>query len=318
VLYALHQTGVPIRPEYEDWLLRRSAEPVHDTPIGLYDGMHGIAYVLDLLGHREAADRLLAIALTERWQRLGSDLYGGLAGIGLNLLHFARRTGDAVLRGHALAAAALAADRLGDVPDAPQISGGGPRAGLMRGSSGPALLFLAMFDDTGDKAWLEAAETAVRQDLRRCVPAANGSGALHVHEVSRTMPYLAEGSVGIGMVLRRLMRHRPADDLAEAAQAIRIAATSRFYVQPGLLAGRAGMILALADEPGRASPELVDQIRRLTWHAVRRDGRLMFPGEQLLRLSTDLATGSAGILLALGAALQQTPAHLPLLPPATP
>jgi hypothetical protein len=120
------------------------------------------------------------------------------------------------------------------------------------------------------------------------------------------------------MVLRRLLRLRPADDLAEAARAIRIAATSRFYVPTGLLSGRAGMILALADEPGRDSPELADQISRLTWHAVRRDGRLMFPGEQLLRLSTDLATGSAGVLLALGAALQQTPAHLPLLPPAAP
>jgi serine/threonine protein kinase len=319
VLYAFHETGVPIQPEYEDWLLRRAAKPPHDTPLGLYDGLHGIAHVLDLLGHPEAADRLLAAALDERWQRLGSDLYGGLGGIGLNLLHFARRTDDAALRDHALTAAAIAADRLGEAPDAPRISGdGGPRAGLMRGCSGPALLFLAMFEDSGDKTWLDAAETAVRQDLRRCVPTANGSGALHVNEGRRTMPYLADGSVGIGMVLRRLLRHRPADDLAEAAHAIRVAATSRFYVQAGLLSGRAGMILALADERGRDSSALADQIRRLTWHAVRRDGRLMFPGEQLLRLSTDLATGSAGILLALGAALQQTPAHLPLLPPADP
>jgi serine/threonine protein kinase len=314
VLYALHTSGVAIEPEFEGWFLRRSADPVPEMPLGFFDGIHGVSHVLDLLGHREPALRLVAMALDEQWQRLGTDLYGGLAGIGLNLLHFARRTGDAALHEHARAAARLAADRL----DATEPT---PRAGLMRGWSGPALLFLELFEETGDKAWLEYADAALRLDLRRCVPASNGSGALHVNEGWRTMPYLADGSVGIGMVLRRLQQHRPAaEDLDRTADAIRVAATSRFYVQSGLFAGRAGMILALADESGRRTPtaETLEQIRRLSWHAVRRDGRLMFPGEQLLRLSTDLATGSAGILLALGAALHDGPAHLPFLGPCAP
>jgi hypothetical protein len=60
-------------------------------------------------------------------------------------------------------------------------------------------------------------------------------------------------------------------------------------------------------------------MRRLTWHAVGYRGGLAFPGDQLHRLSTDLATGSAGVLLALGAVLGERPAHLPFLdPPAAP
>jgi class III lanthionine synthetase len=315
VVYALRETGAPIDPEYEDWLLSRAAEPAAETPLGFYDGVHGIAYVLDLLGHRSAAQRLLAMALDERWRRLGSDLYGGLAGIGLNLLHFARRTGDTGLRDQALATAGLAADRLGALDSVPETSGGGnPRAGLMRGASGSALLFLALYEDTGDKGWLDHAETALRQDLRRCVRASNGSGALHVDEGWRTMPYLADGSAGIGMVLRRHLRHRPEqDEFAPVLDAIRLAAQSHFYVQCGLFAGRAGMVLALADEGIDAS----DQIRRLSWHAVRHDERLMFPGEQLLRLSADLATGAAGVLLATDAALGGA-AHLPFLGPGAP
>lgn len=307
VLYALRATGLPIDIAHEEWLLERAAALPPGTPLGFYDGAHGVAFLLDQLGHRGAALELIATAQAERWQRLGSDLYGGLAGIGLNLLHFAGRTGDPGLRDQAMAAAGLAADRLG---------GESPRAGLMRGASGPALLFLRLYEETGDKAWLDCAETALRQDLRRCVLASNGSGALHVDEGWRTMPYLADGSVGIGMVLRRFLRHRPADDLAGFTEAIGTAASSRFYAQSGLFAGRAGMVLALADADGRA--EANEQIRRLAWHAVHRDGRLMFPGEQLLRLSADLATGAAGVLLAVGAALQQDPAHLPFLGPVAP
>jgi serine/threonine protein kinase len=317
VLYALHSTGAPIDPAHEDWLLRAAAAPPPGAHLGLYDGMHGVAYTLDLLGHSEAAQRVLSIAMDEQWRRLGADLTDGLAGIGLNLLHFAQRTGDQALRDEALAAATLIVDRLGGAEDVPTVSGGpNPRAGLMRGSSGPALLFLHLFEDTGDASWLDHAETALRQDLRRCVTMAK-DGSLHVNEGQRTMPYLAHGSAGIGLVLRRFLRHRPDDGLAASAAAIRLASTSRFYVQSGLFAGRAGMILGLVpeelDQDADPNDDLLQQVRRLAWHAVRHEDTLAFPGDQLFRLSADLATGSAGVLLALGTALHDSPVHLPFL-----
>ncbi len=96
-------------------------------------------------------------------------------------------------------------------------------------------------------------------------------------------------------------------------------------IQSGLFNGRAGLIgyLALtggrADE-GRADRDgagLLDRHRTLlALHQVPYLGRLAFPGDQLLRLSTDLATGSAGVLLALGTAFAGTP-FLPFTGPAT-
>jgi serine/threonine protein kinase len=321
VLYALHRTGVPIEPQYEDWLLRAAASPRPDMRPGLYDGLHGVAHVLDLLGHSEAAQRMLSMAVDARWQRLGPDLSGGLSGVGLNLLHFFGRTGDTNMRDAAFFAATLVADRLGGPTDVDTVSGGAkPRAGLMHGSSGPALLFIHLFEETGDEAWLDLADTALRQDLRRCVMTAGGT-AMQVNEGWRTMPYLGQGSAGISLVLRRFLGHRQDEQFATANAAILRTCTSRYYVQPGLFAGRAGMILTLtANGLGSArldtdGPDTVpaDQIRRLSWHAVNHQGDLAFPGEQLLRLSTDLATGSAGILLALGAALHDAPVHLPFL-----
>jgi hypothetical protein len=207
-------------------------------------------------------------------------------------------------------------------------------------------------------------------------------GSLRVSEGWRALPYLAEGSAGIGMVLRRYLAHREDEEFRAATVAIRRASVSRFYAQSGLFAGRAGMLLALADGemwdtaassaevfsadgqghghvlagvgavPVGASPGLpprrgvlpgpgtypaartrppqpsgpiasvprggrdaVEQMRRLGWHAVGYRGLLAFPGDQLHRISADLATGGAGVLLALGAVLGESPAHLPFLGP---
>jgi hypothetical protein len=62
-------------------------------------------------------------------------------------------------------------------------------------------------------------------------------------------------------------------------------------------------------------PQLDAQIAALSWYAVPYEGELAFPGDQMMRLSMDLATGTAGCLLALGAALGDRPAQLPFLPP---
>jgi len=399
VLYALHATGTPVREAHEQWLLRRAENPPPDSRLGFYDGVHGVAHVLDLLGHRDAALALLERALGERWQRLGPDLSEGLAGIGLNLLHFAERTGDAGLRGAAVeagrlavellaqedAARARAAEASADPAGAADTAAGRGQlpghAGLLRGASGAGLLFVRLFEHTGNEDWLERARAALRMDLARCT-ASERDGSLRVSEGWRALPYLAEGSAGIALVARRYLAHREDEGLRRALEAIHPACTSRFYAQSGLFAGRAGLLLALADadsrlaaghapgagtpppgtapraaatpgravpglpprrgtllpgtaahrlahtgpgapapgpgQPPRGGPDALDQLRRLTWHAVDYRGTLAFPGDQLHRLSADLATGAAGVLLALGAVLGERPAHLPFLGHAAP
>jgi hypothetical protein len=88
-------------------------------------------------------------------------------------------------------------------------------------------------------------------------------------------------------------------------------------VLTGLFTGRAGMILylsrGLAPAAGGEDPVVAEHVRRLNWHAMSYCGHMAFPGDQLLRLSMDLGSGTAGVLLALGAALHDQPVHLPFL-----
>ncbi|MEU1407753.1 class III lanthionine synthetase LanKC [Streptomyces sp. NPDC005728] len=336
VLYALDTSGAGRYDEGERWLLDHTAPPPPGTPLGLYDGLAGVALVLDRLGHRQRALDLLDGVLRENWRSLSSDLHGGLAGLGLVLGRLAATTGESELGERAVEAAEILVRRLAEpVADPPRR-----RAGLLRGASGPALFLLRRYEETGEPRFLAAAAEALRRDLACCVVQEAGGG-LEVDEGRRTLPYLGDGSVGIGLVLddylaqageavrdSRNQDSRKSARLAHAAAAtgefeqaragILAAATSRFYAQPGLFQGRAGMVLHLARStaPGAGRERLEQQIAGLGWFAMAYQGQLAFPGHQMMRLSMDLATGTAGCLLALAAARDAEPtAHLPFLPP---
>ncbi|MGC0419358.1 class III lanthionine synthetase LanKC [Embleya sp. AB8] len=310
VLYALAETGAERYPAGEEWLLRAAKNPPAGSRVGCYDGLSGVAWVLDRLGHREhALDLAESIIGTDR-RGLAPDLYSGLAGLGLALDALGTSTGEPALHAQALSCAEQLADR----------PAGGPaptRAGLLYGATGSALLFLRLYERLGEPALLDAAADALRRDLARCVVAIGGT--LHVDEGTRTLPYLGAGSVGIGMVLDDYLAHRPDAEFEAARGEIVRAARARFYAHPGLFRGTAGMILHLSrtttGEPDRRTAEAHRLFGQLAWGAIPYRGELAFAGDQMMRLSMDLATGTAGCLLALGSALHEHPVQLPFLPP---
>ncbi|MFI8848805.1 class III lanthionine synthetase LanKC [Streptomyces sp. NPDC053499] len=324
VLYALAETGAGRYPDGEEWLLRHTDPPPRGTPLGLYDGLPGVACVLAGFGHTKQALDLTERVLEEKWQRLGSSLYAGLAGLGLALEQLADETGEQRLRPAAAEAAQLLADRLDEPDDGARASG---RAGLLHGATGAALLFLRLYEHSGETALLDLAERALARDLARCVQ--DRAGTWQVDEGSRTMPYLGAGSVGIAMVLDDFLAHRPGHErFAAAREGILPAARMRYYAQPGLFQGRAGMLLHLArtTTPGVTGADRKAQLAGLTWYGMAYQGGLAFPGDQMMRLSMDLATGTAGCLLATGAATAAdsrsgpgdgTVPSLPFLPPPT-
>ncbi|MEU8438393.1 class III lanthionine synthetase LanKC [Streptomyces sp. NPDC029216] len=307
VLYALAETGAAPWPEAEEWLLSRTKDPASGTPLGFYDGLAGLAWTHHRLGHHDRASALVERLLEQPWQSAGPDLHGGLAGIGLALDALGTATGEGTLHSAALRCAGLAAEA------APALK----RTGLLYGHSGIALLHLRLYERTGDPELLRRAARFLHRDLDHCVTSAFGT--LQVDEGWRTMPYLGAGSVGIGMVLDDWLEHGADDRFETARTQIVRAAQATFYAQPGLFRGAAGMILYLARTttpgPGTGPADLARQIEALARHALPYQGHLAFPGEQLMRLSMDLSTGTAGVLLALGGAAADGRAHLPFLPP---
>ncbi|WP_157252584.1 class III lanthionine synthetase LanKC [Nonomuraea typhae] len=300
VLYALDVTGAGRFPEHEEWLLTRAMKPREGSRLGFYDGLHGLAHTLAHFGRPAEALDLAERISRERWQSLGLDLHGGLSGIGLNLMYLAETTGQRDLHTQALKVIDLVASRLGEHPPSP---------GLMYGAAGAALLFLRGYDRTGETSLLHLAERALRNDLAR----------YHIpHDVGRDPGFaLDKGSVGLAWVLAEYLARRPGDALTASWQALDLAARSPFSIQSGLFTGRAGILAYLCrNRWSEEDPAAESHLRALGWHALRYQAHLAFPGERLLRLSMDLATGTAGVLLAVGAALHEEAISLPFLGPA--
>lgn len=298
VLHALDVTGAGRFPEYEQWLIDAVRREPPARP-GFYDGSHGIAYVLENFGHREAASKLLTASARLVAQTTDHTLGSGLAGIGLTQLHFAVSRRDNEFGRQALQIAI----RLVEALETAAPPGSFGRAGLLSGWSGPALLFIRLFERTGEDAWLAFADQALLRDLEECTLARDGS--LQVRAGGpRMSPHMGIGSAGILMVAEQLARHRPDATACESRPGLRAACLRELVRDPGLLNGRCGLAVALGmgvapDQRIRDAIEL--HLTRLAWHAVPLRGGLAFPGRRLLRLSMDVHTGGAGVLLALAA-----------------
>ncbi|MGX1615578.1 class III lanthionine synthetase LanKC [Micromonospora chalcea] len=322
VIWALVNTGVdyPERDEHLDWLTR-AARRLPTAHLGLYDGLAGIAALLDRTGRHDDAGELLDRCRTGLHHRYGPGLHSGLAGIGLALLRPGRPAPDDALHIGDRLARTLTGDTKQPVPEP-------ARPGLLHGWSGPAIFLTRLHEATGDPAWLRAARTALRRDLQHTVRDDNGN--LHVRDGARRLFYLDEGSAGIAVAAHTLLRHGERAWLRDVVTTVRRTIDVEFVLLPGLFHGRAGLLATaalLTDDPPRgttphgpvglvrddAPHHVPAHLARLAWHAYALDGRLAFPGDTLLRISTDLAAGGAGILSAIHAALHRTAATLPFL-----
>ncbi|MEU4565588.1 class III lanthionine synthetase LanKC [Micromonospora sp. NPDC023956] len=315
VLGALAHTGSGRFPEHESWLVdavRQGRDVVSGNgvrPVGLFDGLHGVACVLAELGRPDDAANVLDRVLDTPVDALSHDLLDGLAGVGVSLLRLAGITGGSTLRERAVSIGDRLAEHLRTRPASTSVANR-LHQGLLRGPSGHALFFVRLFEATGDPGFLDQAATLLRRDLAACVPTPDDG--LQMNEGWRTLPYLASGSAGVGMVVHRFLRHRTDEEFTDALGRIRRAAEAEFVIGSGLFNGRAGLVTFLAATTtgaagdARSDGRIDRHLRRFAWHMMPYRNEVAFPGDQLLRLSTDLATGSAGVLLALDARTRGT------------
>jgi serine/threonine protein kinase len=299
VLWALAEAGVALPDDHVDWLTAAVGRLPDPRP-GFYDGLAGIAYALDRLGRPAEARELLERCASAPLDPANATLFDGLSGLGLTYLRFAQLDQADRIREHVLKLLAAKPGR--------------PRPGLLRGATGPALFLLRLYEQTADSTLLGPIETALRGEL---ADLGWRPGEPSSPEAPwRKVPLLGTGSGGLGMVLHDFVTHVPDPELCAARDDIRTAACLPFLNNSGLFHGRAGTALALrhlADGSPEVDMALRQHLTGFGWHAVSHEGNLLMLGDQALRLSTDLGTGSAGVLLAVRALLGESAAGLPFL-----
>jgi serine/threonine protein kinase len=307
VLWALQQVGCGVPAEHVDWLVTAARRSTEQRP-GLLDGLHGVAMVLDALGRRDDALDLLGRARSRHDTLATPGIHSGHAGAGLSMLHFFTATDDEELRAGAVELGTTLARNLTD--DSSRMFRPDGRVGLQHGLTGVGFFFLRLYEATGEQTYLDLAGIALRREVQRgdFLP----DGTFQLLEANRYHAYLGTGSLGLALVVSQYQARRDEPAFAGVVDGARRACQASFIRHPFLFMGRAGIIagLELLGVP-QDRPVVRDHIRRLGWHALTHPGGLAFPGNQLLRLSMDLVTGSAGILAALGVAFDENASIIP-------
>ncbi|MBV9820766.1 MAG: class III lanthionine synthetase LanKC [Actinobacteria bacterium] len=322
VLHALHRAGRACDPAIVRRLRDESLAAAGNSAPGLLFGSSGIACVLAELGEGEAAGTLLDTAAGHPLNAGSATLGGGAAGTALGLLIHHRRTGEQRWL-------ELADRLLRQVPDGEQLTARlSPRtpSGLAGGRTGVALALYYLHRLTGEPEPFERGMRLLRDELAYAEPL-TGTGLRFTPSPTdpRVMPYLYVGSAGYASVLSRYLAHRPDADFdaaelpaAEALERCLRSCSVRFTAFAGLFPGLAGLAVTLAGVGARLGrPELVEQARvtarGLFRYAIPRTDGVCWLGEPGQRLSADLWSGSAGILLALRQLTDPTPGPLDLL-----
>ncbi|RCS57183.1 class III lanthionine synthetase LanKC [Microbacterium sp. JB110] len=301
--------------------LRRIADDPA-LPVGLFNGVTGDLLALSA-ADSEAVGQVLVEA-DELVQRLlestGTRIYDGSPGVLLGLLRLA----GCITGADAVRLQAKVLDTVRDLTHAydrdPSAFAPLGKTHVNRGNSPDVLRSGLLFGHLG-LAWLFAEAAAASGNDRRLVDFANAamlhelssyepdgkSGSLQLLEGNRLVPYLATGSAGFGCVLDVLDRADVASEVSEAVPQLWEATNALFCVFPGLLYGHAGLALGGAglarhlgtsDDIERTLPEQI-ALHGLALRPSQQKRSLVFAGDSGLRLTADLASGSAGIVLAL-------------------
>ncbi|MFJ4036899.1 class III lanthionine synthetase LanKC [Microbacterium sp. NPDC090007] len=299
VLLALRMADITAPDGATEWFHAAAESLLYsDHPaLGLMDGVAGVAWARHVLGDAAGASRALERLYAADLSGLGPGLYQGSPGLGLTLLEM----GDTPV---AIRACLRVAEDLQEqlfTTEVRRNTAATGQAGFMNGWSGASLFALRLYARTQAPEHLKLAVDAVERDIAVCRFANDGS--LQVDEGWRLMPYLGSGSAGVGVVLAELLTLRHDARHATLLRGIVRAASPAFVAYSGLLEGRAGLVhFLLAARAAHTSDvdALLDNHAGLFGlHAVERPEGISFPGKGLLRLSADLATGSAGVLSAL-------------------
>ncbi|MFT3971086.1 MAG: hypothetical protein QM695_12620 [Micropruina sp.] len=148
----------------------------------------------------------------------------------------------------------------------------------------------------------------LRADLDGCMTTETGELMVRDTDNNRALPYIEWGSAGIwaiAMLAERLSGERLVTP--EQYAALVKACSSDIYIYGTLDHGRAGIMTVLAATGPEADVEVERQRRLLLRNLLHHDRMAFTVGDGMIRLSSDVSTGAAGIAVALHAVASGRP-----------
>ena len=174
-------------------------------------------------------------------------------------------------------------------------------SGLLYGHLGLAWLFKETYEITGDEKWLVGVNQALKNELSGYELDSVGK-TLQLVQGHRGLPYLATGSAGFGVVLADLQPEDIAEEIQATLPALKNAAEANFSVFPGLFNGFSGLALGhmgISSFLGESRKSYSEVLEVIAAYAIKDNDSVVFAGDNGMRITSDIASGGAGIGLAL-------------------
>lgn len=305
VTYALHTLKGEVPEQVMQWILRQD---IHAGYVpGLYGGLSGMAWTLAELGYVQQGKKVLKHAELHPLLYKSMDLQNGAAGYGLTCLYFWQKTGeDLYLQEARIVAEVLSETAIETDKGLAWGNKGYHHIGYAHGSSGIALFLLYLYSATGDQSHLEMGKKALDFDLNHARDTEEGTLGFpdNTQNLNTLFPYLMHGSAGVGTVLLRYHHLTGDARYLDLIGKIKGAVAHKYALFPSLFAGLTGLGNYLLDchqflQDDSYLPLAHRAASGMLLFGIEKEEGLAFPGDYLHRISTDYATGSAGMALFL-------------------
>ncbi len=313
VAYALKTMIGESPKQIMEWILRRYSL-TNQFPVGLYEGLSGIAWALADMGYMDEALDIYKKAEKHPQLFEAADIYNGMAGFGLTSLYFWTLTReDRFLNWGTRVAAVLDQSRLKHEDE--EICYWKPPdekftyIGYTQGASGIALFLLYLHLATQESRFIEMGKKALKSDLNFAHENPDGVSFPEDSESSIVYPYWFNGSAGVGTTLLRYLMSGY-NEFEDMFQKLVPDTTRKYTAWPGLFKGLTGLgnfLLDCYQLTGDRSylTDVHRAVKGVSLFKIDTPSGIAFPGDGLIRLCTDFGSGSAGIALFLDRVLHQ-------------
>jgi serine/threonine protein kinase len=271
-------------------------------PPGLFSGLAGIAWGLEELGLKEKAGKAIDLAYQSPLLHESPDVFFGAAGVGFSSLYFFRRTGEGRFLEKAREIGELLAARASRDENGSHWTNvdGITYFGHCHGNSGIALFLLNLYEATGEPKYLSLATAGLEYEIAHARIGEDSAAWYRAKGDSLEVPYWRFGSAGVGSALIRFASVLGDDRYRSLAEKAGNSALTKYAVFPGQFSGLSGIgefLIDLYRFTGRQKylDGAFNVAEGVLLFQIERPQGVAFPGEELLRVSTDYGTGSAGI-----------------------
>lgn len=299
VAMALERTG-GINKIVSQWIENQEIDNLLEMDNGLLTGKSGIASVLWELGYFEKAKKIF-LTIQDYEQSDDVSLASGLSGIGLSFLGIYIESKNIDYLKKSIKIGGILKERMDQNVDIVVFDEDIVDKGLICGWSGVSLFYSALYNITLDEKWLELSLRALKKDLNLSI--FDDYEAFHIDDSFRLMPYICGGSAGLILALVEYSSITSNNKWENEMSSFLVNSTSKTFYNCGLFRGTTGILAAtnlIENYQGVSSKNRTrENLSTLNIHLIEQNNYIYAPGDSCYRLSGDLFSGSAGIIMIL-------------------